>query len=43
MLKKQQIKMAVVIKNRNGIKAAAKYLKSKGFSIEAAQFILLGK
>lgn len=35
--------MALFISKRNGIKAAAKYLKSKGFSIEAAQFILLGK
>lgn len=43
MAKLLQIKKARSLKNNLGIKSAAGYLRNRGWSVEAAVFILLGK
>lgn len=40
-MKSKQISQALRIKKQYGTKAAAKYLKNKGFSIEATLYLLL--
>lgn len=43
MAKIAQIKKARSLKGQLGIKSAAGYLRNRGWSVEAAVFILLGK
>lgn len=43
MAKLAQIKKAKSLKNQLGIKSATGYLRNRGWSVEAAVFILLGK
>lgn len=43
MAKLAQIKKAKSLKNQLGLRSAAGYLRNRGWSVEAAVFILLGK